>query len=60
VNLFEKKVAIPIAKEHRHLIEHIEKAVSFNLSNEEIPLRIAITSVDENHYYCEICFATIN
>ena len=54
MNLFEKKVAIPIAKDHRHLIEHIEKAVSFNLSAKESPIRLAVTSVDEDHYHCEM------
>ena len=54
MQLLEKTIAIPAAPENRGLIEHIEKALSFRFTEGEIPVRLAITSVDDGKYSCEI------
>ncbi len=58
MQLYEKNVSVPLAPGNRNLIGHIEKALSFGLSEDEIPIRLAITSADDNQYNCEIgCLA---
>lgn len=54
MRLYEKNVSVPLAPGNFDLIGHIEKALSFSLSQGEIPIRLAITSLDDNHYNCEI------
>ena len=54
LQLFEKSVTIPAAPENRGIIEHIEKALSFRFTKGEIPVRLAITSVDDGTYSCEV------
>ena len=58
MQLLEKSVTIPAAPGNRGLIEHIEKALSFRFTEGEIPVRLAIASVDDGKYSCEIgCLA---
>ena len=54
MQLLEKSFTIPAAPGNRGLIEHIEKALSFRFTEGEIPIRLAITSVDGGKYSCEI------
>ena len=54
MQLFEKSVTIPAAPENRGIIEHMEKALSFRFTKGEIPVRLAITSVDDGTYSCEV------
>ena len=54
MQLHEKSVSIPFAPGNRGLIEHIKKALSFRFVNGEIPLRLAVTSIDDDHYHCEV------
>ena len=54
MQLHEKVISVPLARQNRGLIEHIEKALSFRFVDGETPLRFAVTSIDDNHYHCEV------
>lgn len=54
MQLHEKRILIPLAPGNLGLIEHIEKALSFRLVDEEIPLRLVVTSINDDHYDCEV------
>ncbi len=54
MKLTEKEISIPAAPGHRNLIGHIQKAVDFGLDDGAIPVRFAITRMDETHYRCEL------
>ncbi len=53
VKLVEKEFSIPAAPGQRDLIAHIRKAMEFRLGDEAVPVRFAITRMDETHYQCE-------
>ena len=57
VKLFETEVSIPAAPGHRDLIRYIRKAIAFRLGEGTVPVRFAMTRMDDQHYRCE--FATI-
>ena len=54
MRLLDKSFTIPAAPGNRGIIEHIEKALSFRFTEGEIPLRLAITSIDDGKYLCEV------
>ena len=54
MQLLEERLSVPLAPGNRALIEHIEKALAFRFVDGEIPLRLAVTSIDDGHYHCEI------
>ena len=54
MQLREKSVSIPLAPGNRGLIEHIKRALSFRFVDGEIPLRLAVTSIDDDYYHCEV------
>lgn len=54
MRLLEKSFTIPAAPGNRGIIEHIEKALSFRFTEGEIPVRLAITSIDDGKYLCEV------
>ena len=53
MNLLEKAFPIPASPGHKNLIAHIRKAVEFRLENGAVPVRFAITRMDDTHYQCE-------
>ncbi len=53
MNLQEKAFPIPASPGHKNLIAHIRKAVEFRLENGAVPVRFAITRMDDTHYQCE-------
>ena len=53
MNLTEQKIPIPVAPGHRNMLEHLQKAIDFRLEGGAIPVRFAITGMDETHYQCE-------
>ncbi len=58
VQLREQRVALPLAPGHTGLIGHMEKALSFRLGDGQIPVRLAVTAVEDGQYQCEIgCLA---
>ena len=57
MKLTEKEFSIPASPDHRNLIDHIQKAVEFRLEAGAVPVRFAMTRMDETHYLCE--FATL-
>ena len=54
MQLLDKSITIPAAPDNRGLIQHFEKAFSFRRGEGEIPVRLAITSLDGGTYSCEI------
>lgn len=53
MNLLEKAFPIPASPGHKNLIAHIRKAVEFRLEDGAVPVRFAITRMDDTHYQCE-------
>ncbi|MEE2971401.1 MAG: DUF3326 domain-containing protein [Pseudomonadota bacterium] len=53
MNLLEKVFPIPASPGHKNLIAHIRKAVEFRLEDGAVPVRFAITRMDDTHYQCE-------
>jgi len=54
MQLLEKRTSIPTAPRNIGLIEHIEKALSFRFVDGEVPIRLAVTSMDDGQYHCEV------
>ena len=54
MQLFEKRVSVPAAPGNKDLIKHIENALSFRLVDGEVPIRLAITAIDNGQYNCEV------
>jgi hypothetical protein len=57
VKLSERAVSIPASPGHGNLIDHIQKALEFRLEDGAVPVRFAITRMDDSLYQCE--FGTI-
>ena len=53
MHLIEQKIPIPVSPGHRNMFAHIQKAINFRLKEGTIPVRFAITGMDETHYQCE-------
>jgi hypothetical protein len=53
MKLTERQIPIPAAPGHRNMIAQIQKAVEFRLEEGVVPVRFAITGMDETHYQCE-------
>ena len=53
MHLTERQIPIPVSPGHRNMLSHIQKATEFRLEAGDIPVRFAITSMDETHYQCE-------
>jgi hypothetical protein len=53
MHLTEQKIPIPVSPGHQNMLDHIQKAIGFRFSEGAIPVRFAITSMDETHYQCE-------
>jgi hypothetical protein len=53
MHLTEQKISIPASPGHRNMLVHIQKAFDFRLDQGSIPVRFAITGMDETHYQCE-------
>ncbi len=54
MQLLEKSITIQAVPGNYGLIQHIENAVSFRFSDGEIPVRLALTAIDDDTYTCEI------
>lgn len=53
MKLDETEFAIPASPDHRNLIAHIRKMVDFRLADGAVPVRFAITHMDDTEYQCE-------
>ena len=53
MKLIERQISIPAAPGHRNMIAQIQKAVEFRLEEGAVPVRFAITNMNENDYQCE-------
>jgi hypothetical protein len=54
VKLVEKEILVPAALAHRDLIAHMDDAVRSSLGDSGIPVRFAITRLDDVHYQCAL------
>lgn len=54
MKLVEKEILVPAALGHRDLIAHINEAVTASLGDGGIPVRFAITRLDDVHYQCAL------
>ncbi len=54
MQLRELRVAIPLAPGHAGLIGHMEKALSLRVAEGEVPVRLAVTAIEDGQYQCEI------
>lgn len=54
MQLLEKRVSVPVAPRNSGLIKHIEKALSFRFVDSEVPIRLAVTSMEDGQYHCEV------
>jgi hypothetical protein len=54
VKLVEKQILVPASPGHRDLIAHIDEAVGSGLANSGVPVRFAMTRLDDVHYQCEV------
>ncbi|MBT7267403.1 MAG: DUF3326 domain-containing protein [Rhodospirillaceae bacterium] len=53
MQLTERHIPIPASPSNQNMLAHIQKAIEFRLEEGAIPVRFAITSMDETHYQCE-------
>ena len=53
MKLTETEFSIPASPGHRNLIAHIRKAMDFRLDEGAVPVRFAITHMDDGQYRCE-------
>lgn len=58
MQIVEKVISIPTPVETGSLLDHFRKSLSFNLKNNELPIRFAVTDEDEHHFSCEIGVVT--
>ena len=61
LELVDRSIAVPATPRHHHLIQHLESASALKLRAGEVPLRLAITAIDDHKYLCEIgCLVSTN
>ena len=53
LQLTERRISIPAVSDHLNMIAKIQNSISLHLEDGTIPVRFAITSMDENNYQCE-------
>lgn len=58
MKLREDRISVPAAPGHRNLIAHFRKAVESSLAAGVVPVRFAVTRMDETRYECE--FGTLD
>lgn len=54
MRILEKTITIPAWDRDNSLLEHFSAGLRFHLKENEIPIRLAVTDQDENHFNCEI------
>ena len=53
MNLIERQLLIPASPGHRDMIGQIQKTIDLEVEDGTIPVRFAITDMDDTHYQCE-------
>jgi hypothetical protein len=53
MNLIERQLLIPASPGHRDMIGQIQKTIDLEVEDGAIPVRFAITDMDDTHYQCE-------
>jgi len=54
VQMIEQQLTIPAIPEHRDLIRYIQKVVEETLEVGVVPMRFAITRMNQKNYYCDV------
>jgi hypothetical protein len=54
MKLFEREIKIPIQKDQHGLLIHFRENLERILSQDEIPIRFAVTDTTEGYYHCEV------
>ena len=54
LHLIERTISVPRVAGDRDLVSHFEKALSFRLSEGDIPIRFVVTGADDETYQCEV------
>ena len=54
MHLLEKQFSVPLVPGNHGLIEHLERALSFQLMENERPVRLVIAGIDDGKYLCEV------
>ena len=54
MRLYEKEIIIPVTKNHQDLLAFLEASINSDLKGNEIPVRLAITKTDNQHYHVEV------
>ena len=54
MHLLEKQFSVPLVPGNHGLIKHLEKALSFQLTEDESPVRLVIAGIDDGKYLCEV------
>lgn len=58
MKLVEKEILVPATPGHRNIIAHLAEAIASNLGDGGVPIRFAITRLDDIHYQCELGMLT--
>ena len=53
MNLIERQLLIPASPGHRDMIGQIQKTIDLEVEDGTIPVRFAITDMDDTNYQCE-------
>ena len=53
MNLIERQLLIPASPDHSDMIGQIQKTIDQEVEDGAIPVRFAITDMDDTHYQCE-------
>ena len=54
MRLYEKELKIPVIKNHQKLLAYLETSVASQLQENELPVRLAVTKTDNQHYHVEV------
>ena len=54
MHLTERQISIPVSPEHKNMLSNIQCAIECELKEGSVPVRFAVTRMDEAHYQCDV------
>ena len=54
MKISEQELEIPASPNHVGIISHVERALGFRLSSQNVPVRFVVSSMSDNSYHCEV------
>ncbi len=54
VRLFQREICVPATHGNKNPVKHLEESVRAQLSDGELPVRVAVTSSDKRESHCEL------